>query len=574
MRSIKIGIRGITFIIISFFTIASYAQPYEFKTVIPFATMVYSYLDKEIDPEITLADFNPSSDDINLKNSINSLSEKPTILLVWKTIDYSAMENGKLIERIIQKNQKDYNFILIYKAVNDIEDFGIQFAANETEILNKYGINWSNIKTYIDYKSQMENTYGLDGELTAVVLDKKRTIIQIINSIEIDYENFYNEAFAHLKNKNFEKGKWYYDENSYRVEKMDEAQYYVNAHQTDNKTINIKIFNKNSDKYLANFSYKTTSTKSLINIKNFYATGNFEFYDNETKKLIIKGDCDNGLINNIIYKDLSDNIVLEVKDMQYLNKNLTNNTEEVVNNLFRENKDKVLKPINTNPQGTIFQNNGENNVLRKFDDRGHLIFIKFSDLNGNALSERTYDKYKTYYENGKLKQIEYYINNERDYSHSEKYYINGNKQEIKSKEKEAYYYRNGTAFWISDKTNKKKLETLYYEDGKTAAIIKYDSNGHVSCESIFYNKNNTIINKPYTLDERLNTLFNIYFEITSTDDAYKKNDTNTESFITADPNDLKKASRNLFDLSFPLDNLVEKEKNGHKYKEKTEVICN
>lgn len=126
-------------------------------------------------------------------------------------------------------------------------------------------------------------------------------------------------------------------------------------------------------------------------------------------------------------------------------------------------------------------------------------------------------KQTLYYENGKLKEQRNYENG-KETGLNLTYHTNGKTKKRSyitydantenRNEQMEYYYDNGTMFWKTNGSNNgtRGEETLFYPNGRTWAVIRFDGTNASCSRSVFYDSNGNPINHKGDLQKAIQAL--------------------------------------------------------------------
>jgi antitoxin component YwqK of YwqJK toxin-antitoxin module len=584
----------------------SQAQIFPFDNqTIPYDVMPFSYLDKKIDTAVKVIDVATLEENMTFANIIDKLpATKPTLILYWKiewfVTHTNTVATAKLMEQLIKQNKANYNIVLVNTSTPG-DGFNVNDFINPQEfalLKTQSGVDFGNTPQYADYYRHHYSAYGIStAPLSAFVLDKNRRIIASHPAITAENKDAFNNRLTSLKDKNFTAGKWYFDKDYNRVPTLEEAVSYVEEEKKPGDLIQVTQYTKSPKKLQSQFAYKTKADVSATDYAWFFPEGPFVFYSATTGELLSKGDCTSGLINNLTAYN-GKNIVFQISNYTALNKAYLQNPRAIADNLFAKSNETPRKSSDNSTPATVtfYHDNFVKKEIKQFDKNGYLILHNKYFESGKPSAERTWNVHKYYnkqdvlvsiysynengkkhgkqltsYDNGKPEEITYYNNGSEDWNNRERYYENGNKKEISVNGKTNYYFKNGQLFWIFNTAKSNQQETLYYPDGRTAAVVQFDSKGVVTCSSKFYDRNGRELTKPYSLNKMIDNLFALY--IISYQNADKTSPENEDNFTKSLGDAANKARKEWFMLHFNLNNTENVVSNSAIFTETKNRLC-
>lgn len=539
--------------------IATQAQPFAVTDLAPVDILAYSYLDNTLASEVKLVKLDPSKSEpllgkedlvqdangflqhrkgVPVQQIVQSLPDRPTLILLWKIEFFLTHSNTQqTIERIRSLQNalgKDYNLLLV-NISNLHQDGGSSLGepVYHSSELNTLDII-RGIPTYIDYLQQFNQLYGLDAPLAFLSLDKNDRIVASGTIGERVNESV--DFFQQQKRKAFTAGKLLFDADDWRTDNAAAAVSEVKIVKMEDR-IQVTKTLLASGKLLFRYSYKTTSPIQIGPYKYFFPDGKFEFDTRGDGSMTLKGDAYYGFVDNVIGVT-NGKTDLEITHFAAFNRNVFSNLEKVRTHL----SDQTLYRASDNlPLATLveYHPNFTKKAIRQFDAMGHRISTRLFFDSGNPEKEITWNSHKEYnregililsfakidggrrhglyteyYANGRLKTKVMYAYGESDPTSLERYYENGKPQEMNKKDGSTiYYYSNGQEWGKFILMRAGQQATYYYENGKPAAILQFDTNGKVDCSSVFYDNKGNRFKKPYDLHHQVALLRDLYIEL-------------------------------------------------------------
>lgn len=414
------------------------AQPYVFDgNTLPVHLLSYTCLDKTIDTSIRLTDLRRQKENVQLAQTIEAMPDKPTLIVAWKaerSVGHAnTIRTARLIGSLISQHKRRFNIILVN--INRPGDgFHIEkpLRAGEINSLNS-ALHWLNTPSFTDQFGRLQSTYMLPNcSLSFLVLDSQRHLVMYMNNMaEAKNKQDITKRLDEMRKKKFDYGQFYYDSTFTRVEGANEAAYRVSSESADDGRLKIVGSFIDTGKNFFEFSYRNNSSNPATGYPVF-PEGPFLFEDPDSGGLSFKGDCYNGLINNLEICR-GGKAVFTASGLLPLNQNISRNPEKIYLPSPGADKERFFRPAPEAFLSTITQYTADHlrSSVMQFDELRHKISETRFLESGRIGYERTWDMEKEYYPSGLPKRIASYNVEGRLHGKLMTYYENGNLKEVR-----------------------------------------------------------------------------------------------------------------------------------------------
>lgn len=537
-------------------SVSLFSQIKIFNNDFPAVALPYLSMDKKISNNIKVASSSDNKTKI-LAEVLKEIEAKPILILTWTLNDNTK----DIVEPInaIHELSKSMGFKLILVNVNN--DFNPSISKNPapidmtseflTKLLVEYFPSWQNIPNYYGNLYEFNSYFGTDRDLFGIFLDSSKNVIKSYSGDFLKDIEFIKAYTEHIKENQFSKDTIYYQGQLRLANKVDADSYAIK--KINSKHVDLTTYRLDNNKVLSKISYKNTASNPFFPEREIVVDGKFVFFDLEGNPLL-EGDSTDDFINNIRYYT-NNKIVYEIKNFNTINEALKVKSNAVIANLddvstfnrplqnitesatvieyFESGKLKESYSLNSIGQVISKQQGYENGNLKfkisqnedlRYYENGKLKSVTSYNSSGKLNGEKksffengkpevleNYENgkrngpYISYYNNGQVEKKATYVNGE-EAKGAQNFYTTGKLKFVETDTKKEYYYPNGQLFWTNYLDNSNRIEKMFYVNGTTRAIIKFDAEGDVICSSEFYNKDGNQIKKPYKLNDLIDSL--------------------------------------------------------------------